>query len=71
MRRFFCCRVLPEDDWIRIEETDGAKRSLRIMKDLKNRGASNVLIAVVDGLKRLAKRACRAGRPVSIRTTRL
>jgi putative transposase len=34
-----------------IENTEGAKFWLRVMNELKNRGISDVLIAVVDGLK--------------------
>jgi putative transposase len=34
-----------------IENTEGAKFWLRDMKELKNRGISGFLIAVVDGLK--------------------
>ena len=36
-----------------IENTEGAKFWLRVMNELKNRGVSDVLIAVVDGLKGL------------------
>jgi putative transposase len=34
-----------------IEQTEGAKFSLRVMNELKNRGIEDILIAVVDGLK--------------------
>lgn len=34
-----------------IEQTEGAKFWLKVMNDLKNRGVSDILIAVVDGLK--------------------
>jgi putative transposase len=34
-----------------IEQTEGAKFWLRVMNELKNRGANDLLIAVVDGLK--------------------
>ncbi len=34
-----------------IEQTEGAKFWLRVMNELKNRGAGDILIAVVDGLK--------------------
>ena len=34
-----------------IENTEGAKFWLRVMNELKNRGVSDLLIAVVDGLK--------------------
>ena len=34
-----------------IEQTDGAKFWLRVMNELKARGVSDILIAVVDGLK--------------------
>jgi putative transposase len=34
-----------------IEQTEGAKFWLRVMNELKNRGAHDILIAVVDGLK--------------------
>lgn len=34
-----------------IEQTEGAKFWLRVMNELKNRGLSDILIAVVDGLK--------------------
>ena len=34
-----------------IEQTEGAKFWLRVMTELKNRGVSDILIAVVDGLK--------------------
>lgn len=34
-----------------IENTEGAKFWLRVMNELKNRGAADILIAVVDGLK--------------------
>ena len=36
---------------ISIEQTEGAKFWLRVMNELKNRGAQDILIAVVDGLK--------------------
>jgi len=35
-----------------IEQTEGAKFWLRVMNELKNRGANDLLIADVDGLKR-------------------
>jgi putative transposase len=35
-----------------IEQTEGAKFWLKVMNELKNRGLNDVLIAVVDGLKR-------------------
>jgi putative transposase len=34
-----------------IEQTEGAKFWLRVMNEMKNRGLSDILIAVVDGLK--------------------
>jgi len=34
-----------------IEQTEGAKFWLRVMNELKNRGVSDILIAVVDGLR--------------------
>ena len=34
-----------------IEQTEGAKFWLRVMTEIKNRGVSDILIAVVDGLK--------------------
>jgi putative transposase len=34
-----------------IEQTEGAKFWLRVMTELKNRGVTDILIAVVDGLK--------------------
>jgi putative transposase len=34
-----------------VEQSEGAKFWLRVMNELKNRGAEDVLIAVVDGLK--------------------
>lgn len=34
-----------------IEQSEGAKFWLRVMNELKNRGAEDVLIAIVDGLK--------------------
>src|SRR5580698_2682793 len=34
-----------------IEQTEGAKFWLRVMNELKNRGAQDILIAVLDGLK--------------------
>ena len=34
-----------------IEQTDGAKFSLKVMNELKTRGVADILIAVVDGLK--------------------
>ena len=34
-----------------IEQTEGAKFWLRVVNELKNRGAQDILIAVVDGLK--------------------
>ena len=34
-----------------IEQTEGAKFWLRVMNEIKNRGAHDILIAVVDGLK--------------------
>lgn len=36
-----------------IEQTEGAKFWLRVMNELKNRGAQDILIVVVDGLKGL------------------
>jgi transposase-like protein len=48
-----------------IEQTEGAKCWLRVMNELKGRGVSDILIAVVDGLGDLAKPA--AGRPPSAR----
>jgi len=41
----------PEILGIWIEQTEGAKFWLRVMNELKNRGAQDILIAVVDGLK--------------------
>ena len=34
-----------------IEQTEGAKFWLRVMNELKNRGVTDILIGVVDGLK--------------------
>ncbi|MBU2634685.1 MAG: IS256 family transposase, partial [Nanoarchaeota archaeon] len=34
-----------------VEQTEGAKFWMRVMTELKNRGAADILIAVVDGLK--------------------
>ena len=34
-----------------IEQTEGAKFWMRVMNELKNRGLTDILIAVVDGLK--------------------
>jgi putative transposase len=34
-----------------IEQTEGAKFWLKVMNELKNRGAGDILIAIVDGLK--------------------
>ena len=34
-----------------IEQTEGAKFWLRVMNELKTRGAQDILIAVIDGLK--------------------
>ena len=34
-----------------IEQTEGAKFWLRVMTEIKNRGANDILIAVIDGLK--------------------
>jgi putative transposase len=34
-----------------IEQTEGAKFWLRVMTEIKNRGANDILIAIVDGLK--------------------
>ncbi len=34
-----------------IEQTEGAKFWMRVMSELRNRGTSDILIAVVDGLK--------------------
>ena len=34
-----------------IEQTEGAKFWMRVMTELKNRGVTDILIAVVDGLK--------------------
>jgi putative transposase len=34
-----------------IEQNEGAKFWLRVMNELKNRGAEDILLAVVDGLK--------------------
>lgn len=34
-----------------IEQTEGARFWLRVMNELKNRGAQDILIAIVDGLK--------------------
>ena len=45
-----------------IEQTEGAKFWLRVMNELKSRGAQDILIAVVDGLKGFRARASR--RPV-------
>jgi putative transposase len=39
----------PVEPWI--EQTEGAKFWLRVMNELKNRGANDIPIAVVDGLK--------------------
>ena len=38
-----------------IEQSEGAKFWLRVMNELKNRGVSDILIAVVDGLKGLSE----------------
>ncbi len=35
-----------------IEQTEGAKFWLRVMNEIKSRGTNDILIAVVDGLKR-------------------
>ena len=43
--------VLKEALSLWIEQTEGAKFWLRVMNELKNRGVSDILIAVVDGLK--------------------
>ena len=34
-----------------IEQTEGAKFWLRVMTEIKNRGANDILIAIIDGLK--------------------
>ena len=34
-----------------IEQTEGAKFWLRVMSEIKNRGVSDILIAIIDGLK--------------------
>ena len=41
-----------------IEQTEGAKFWLRVMKELKNRGIGDILIAVVDGLKGFPEAMC-------------
>ena len=38
-----------------IEQTEGAKFWLRVMNELRNRGVTDILIAVVDGLKGFAE----------------
>ncbi len=53
----FLKQRLDEEELVRvvatiwIEQTEGAKFWLRVMNELKNRGAQDILIAVVDGLK--------------------
>jgi putative transposase len=39
-----------------IEQTEGAKSWLRAMTEIKNRGAHDILIAIIDGLKDFRKR---------------
>ena len=52
---YIALAILPDDTkeilglWI--EQTEGAKFWLRVMNELKNRGAQDILLAVVDGLK--------------------
>jgi putative transposase len=52
---YIALAILPEGTkeilGIWIEQTEGAKFWLRVMNELKNRGLSDILIAVVDGLK--------------------
>ena len=45
-----------------IEQTEGAKFWLKVMNDLKTRGVSDILIAVVDGLKGFPGRSARSSR---------
>jgi transposase-like protein len=40
-----------------IEQTEGAKFWLKVINDLRNRGVADILIAVVDGLKRFPRRS--------------
>jgi hypothetical protein len=51
----------------RIEQTEGAKFWLRVMSEMKNRGLSDILIAVVDGLKAFPRRSMRRFRRPSSR----
>jgi len=37
--------------WIWIEQTEGAKFWMRVTNELRNRGITDTLIAIVDGLK--------------------
>ena len=50
-----------------IEQTEGAKFWLRVMNELKNRGAQDILIAVVDGLKGFPEPSMRFSRRRSFR----
>jgi putative transposase len=45
------CPTVKEILGLWIEQTEGARFWLRVMNELKNRGATDILIAVVDGLK--------------------
>jgi transposase-like protein len=36
---------------LRIEQTEGAKFWMRVMTEIRGRGTTDILIAVVDGLK--------------------
>src|SRR6202008_4898296 len=49
--RLASCRTALRRSSAWIEQTEGAKFWLRAMNELKNRGAQDILIAVVDGLK--------------------
>jgi putative transposase len=46
-----------------IENTEGAKFWMKVFNDLKTRGCNDILIAVTDGLKGMAKPWARCTRP--------
>jgi len=45
-----------------IEQTEGAKFWLKVMNELKTRGVTDVLIAVVDGSRGFPRRLARSFR---------
>jgi putative transposase len=42
-----------------IEQTEGAKIWLRVMSEIKNRGVTDILIAIIDGLTGFPRRSTR------------